>query len=41
MRYDDTIIQTINLLSAARIAIYPVDVRGATVQQFNTAENKA
>jgi VWFA-related protein len=40
MRYDDTIIQTINLLSAARIAIYPVDVRGATVQQFNTAENK-
>jgi hypothetical protein len=40
MRYDDTIIQTINLLAAARIAIYPVDVRGATIPLMNTAENK-
>jgi hypothetical protein len=40
MRFDDAIVQTVNLLSAARIAIYPVDVRGATVPQFYTAENK-
>ena len=39
MRFDDSIQTTINLLSAARVAIYPVDARGATVQQFYTAEN--
>jgi VWFA-related protein len=39
MRFDDAIKTTINLLSAARVAIYPVDARGATVQQFYTAEN--
>ncbi|WP_109485614.1 VWA domain-containing protein [Occallatibacter savannae] len=39
MRFDDSIKTTINLLSAARVAIYPVDARGATVQQFYTAEN--
>ena len=39
MRFDDAIRTTLNLLSAARVAMYPVDARGATVQQFNTAEN--
>jgi VWFA-related protein len=39
MRFDDAIKTTINLLSAARVAIYPVDARGTTVQQFYTAEN--
>jgi hypothetical protein len=39
MRFDDTIEKTVNLLAAARVAIYPVDVRGANVQQFYTAEN--
>jgi VWFA-related protein len=39
MRFDDSIKMTINLLSAARVAIYPVDARGTTVQQFYTAEN--
>lgn len=39
MRFDDSIKTTINLLSAARVAIYPVDARGTTVQQFYTAEN--
>lgn len=39
MRFDDSIRTTINLLSAARVAIYPVDARGTTVQQFYTAEN--
>jgi len=39
MRFDDSIKTTINLLSAARVAIYPVDARGTTVQQYYTAEN--
>jgi VWFA-related protein len=39
MRFDDAIRTTINLLSAARVAVYPVDARGTTVQQFYTAEN--
>jgi VWFA-related protein len=39
MRFDDSIAQTINLLSAARVAIYPVDVRGTNVPQYYTAEN--
>jgi len=39
MRFDESIQTTINLLSAARVAIYPVDARGTTVQQFYTAEN--
>ena len=39
MRFDDAIRTTISLLSAARVAIYPVDARGTTVQQFYTAEN--
>ena len=38
-RFDGSIDKTINLLSAARVAIYPVDVRGATVRSFYTAEN--
>ncbi|HMG84476.1 MAG TPA: VWA domain-containing protein [Terracidiphilus sp.] len=39
MRFDDSINQTINLLSAARVAIYPVDVRGTNVPTYYTAEN--
>jgi VWFA-related protein len=39
MRFDDAIRTTISLLSAARVAIYPVDARGATVRQYYTAEN--
>lgn len=38
MRFEDSIAKTINLLAAARVAIYPVDVRGATVPSFYTAE---
>jgi VWFA-related protein len=40
MRFEGSIDKTINLLSAARVAIYPVDVRGANVPAFYTAENK-
>ena len=39
MRFDDAIKTTVSLLSAARVAVYPVDARGTTVQQFFTAEN--
>ena len=39
MRFDDITPKTINLLSAARVALYPVDVRGATVHTLHTAEN--
>jgi VWFA-related protein len=38
MRFDDYIDRTINLLSAGRVAIYPVDVRGTNVPTFYTAE---
>ena len=40
MRFDESIQKTINLLAAGRIAIYPVDVRGAATQQLYSAENK-
>ncbi len=40
MRFEGSIDKTVNLLSAARIAIYPVDVRGTNVPAFYTAENK-
>jgi VWFA-related protein len=40
MRFEGSIDKTVNLLSAARVAIYPVDVRGANVPTFYTAENK-
>ena len=39
LRFDDTIQKTINLLSAARVAMYPVDARGTNVQTLYTAEN--
>lgn len=39
MRFEGTIDKTINLLSAARVAIYPVDVRGADVPRYYSAEN--
>lgn len=39
MRFDDAIDRTVNLLSAARVAIYPVDVRGTNVPTYYTAEN--
>jgi VWFA-related protein len=39
MRFDDTTPKTVNLLAAARVALYPVDVRGAWVHSLHTAEN--
>ncbi len=39
MRFDDSIDKTVNLLSAARVAVYPVDVRGTNVPNYYTAEN--
>jgi VWFA-related protein len=39
MRFEGSIEKTVNLLSAARVAIYPVDVRGANVPALYTAEN--
>jgi VWFA-related protein len=39
MRFDDSIDKTVNLLAAARVAIYPVDVRGTNVPTYYTAEN--
>jgi VWFA-related protein len=39
MRFDDTVPKTINLLAAARVAVYPVDVRGAWTPKVDTAEN--
>ena len=39
LRFEGSIDKTINLLSAARVAIYPVDVRGTNVPTFYTAEN--
>ncbi len=39
MRFEGSIEKTVNLLSAARVAIYPVDVRGTNVQALYTAEN--
>jgi VWFA-related protein len=40
MRFEDSIKKTINLLAAARIAIYPLDVRGVTNYTLYTAENR-
>lgn len=39
MRFDDTIPKTVNLLAAARVAVYPVDVRGAWTPRIHSAEN--
>lgn len=38
MRNEGSIEQTINLLAASRVAIYPVDVRGTETPQFYAAE---
>src|SRR6202790_1669845 len=38
MRFDDSTPKTINLLSAARVAVYPVDVRGPWTHSLHTAE---
>lgn len=40
MRFDDTIPKTVNLLSAARVALYPVDVRGASAPNLYTGGNR-
>jgi len=40
MRFDDTIPKTVNLLAAARVALYPVDVRGTWTPELTTAENR-
>ena len=37
MRFDDEIMKTVNVLAAARVAIYPVDARGLWVHSVNTA----
>jgi VWFA-related protein len=39
MRFDDAIPKTVNLLAAARVAVYPVDVRGAWTPRVHSAEN--
>lgn len=39
MRFDDNIEKTVNLLAAARVAIYPVDVRGAWTHALYAAQN--
>jgi VWFA-related protein len=39
MRFDDVVPRTVNLLAAARVAVYPVDVRGAWTSALHTAEN--
>ncbi len=39
MRFDDTIRKTVSLLSASRVAVYPVDVRGAWTHNLYQAEN--
>jgi VWFA-related protein len=38
-RFEDDLKKTIDLLAAARVAVYPVDARGASVNTFYTAEN--
>jgi VWFA-related protein len=40
MRFDDTVPKTVNLLAAARVAVYPVDARGAWTPTVHTAETK-
>lgn len=39
MRFTDTTQKTVNLLAAARVALYPVDVRGGWTHRLYTAEN--
>lgn len=39
MRFNDVVPKTVNLLAAARVAVYPVDVRGAWTPKLHTAEN--
>lgn len=39
MRFDDTVRNTINLLAASRVALYPVDVRGTWTYTVHSAEN--
>jgi VWFA-related protein len=41
MRFDDTIPKTVNLLAAARVALYPVDVRGTWTPELTMAENRS
>ena len=39
MRFDDNIEKTVNMLAAARISVYPVDVRGVWSHSIYAAEN--
>ena len=39
-RFEGDLQKTINLLTAARVAVYPVDARGATTNTFYQAENE-
>ncbi len=38
MRFDDSTPKTVNLLAAARVALYPIDVRGAWTHSLHSAE---
>jgi VWFA-related protein len=40
MRFDDTVPKTVNLLAAARVAVYPVDVRGGWTHSVYTGESR-
>lgn len=39
MRFDDTVRKTVNLLAAARVAVYPVDARGVWTHELHMAEH--
>jgi VWFA-related protein len=39
-RFEDDLKKTIDLLAAARVAVYPVDARGSTTNMFYQAENQ-
>ena len=41
MRFDDMVPKTVNLLAAARVAVYPVDVRGGWTHSVYTGESRA
>jgi VWFA-related protein len=40
MRFDDSVPKTVNLLAAARVAVYPVDVRGGWTHTVFTGESR-
>lgn len=38
-RFEDTLKKTVDLLTAARVAVYPVDAHGVRTEQFYSAQN--